>query len=33
MTFEQSLAALFVVLWVSILIGWAIKDLCFKPGP
>lgn len=30
MTFEDSLAAVFVVAWVAIIVGWAIKALIFK---
>lgn len=30
MTFEESLAALFICVWVAILAGWAVKELWFR---
>lgn len=30
MTFEESLAVLFICVWVAILAGWAVKEFLFK---
>ena len=33
MTLEQSLAVLFVSLWIVLIVGTTVRELCFKPGP
>lgn len=31
MTFETSLACVFVAAWIAIIVGWTVQELFFKP--